>query len=273
MADTKLSALSTTSTVSGSDKLYKIDGTPSSQAITATNLIHGLLTLSPSSSRTDLGLGNIATQAASSVTITGGAITGITDLAVADGGTGASTAAGARTNLQVSHWHPGFRTGYYYGHPASTTTAAGSAVTANQLYAIPVFVPETVTITKVALFVTTGAASSNVRLGLYNCAAGVPTSLVIDGGTASTAGSSTTPSVTISQSLSPGWYFIAAVFDGTPTIRVATANRGTILGMSTVNGNGVTQFTQSFTYGALNSTFGSVTDDTGTSPLNLVIAI
>jgi hypothetical protein len=33
------------------------------------------------------------------VTISSGAITGITDLAVADGGTGASTAAGARTNL------------------------------------------------------------------------------------------------------------------------------------------------------------------------------
>lgn len=49
--------------------------------------------------RTALGLGTIATQAASSVSITGGSITGITDLAVADGGTGASTAANARTNL------------------------------------------------------------------------------------------------------------------------------------------------------------------------------
>lgn len=51
--------------------------------------------------RTTLGLGTLATQAASSVSITGGSITGITDLAVADGGTGASTAAGARTNLGV----------------------------------------------------------------------------------------------------------------------------------------------------------------------------
>jgi hypothetical protein len=49
--------------------------------------------------RTALGLGSIATQASGSVAITGGSITGIADLAVADGGTGASTASAARTNL------------------------------------------------------------------------------------------------------------------------------------------------------------------------------
>ena len=38
--------------------------------------------------RTSLGLGSIATQNSNSVSITGGTITGITDLAVADGGTG-----------------------------------------------------------------------------------------------------------------------------------------------------------------------------------------
>ena len=37
----------------------------------------------------------------SNTKITGGSISGITDLAVADGGTGASTAAAARTNLDV----------------------------------------------------------------------------------------------------------------------------------------------------------------------------
>jgi hypothetical protein len=52
-----------------------------------------------SAQRTTLGLGTIATQDSDDVTITGGSITGITDLAIADGGTGASTATVAFDNL------------------------------------------------------------------------------------------------------------------------------------------------------------------------------
>lgn len=54
---------------------------------------------SAAAQRTTLGLGTMAVQNAVNVAIGGGAITGITDLAVADGGTGASDASGARTNL------------------------------------------------------------------------------------------------------------------------------------------------------------------------------
>lgn len=57
---------------------------------------------SASAARTNLGLGTIATQNANNVNLTGGSISGITDLAVADGGTGSSTASGARTNLGLA---------------------------------------------------------------------------------------------------------------------------------------------------------------------------
>lgn len=51
---------------------------------------------------TGLGLGTMATQNAGTVSISGGSVTGITDLAIADGGTGASTATGAINALLPS---------------------------------------------------------------------------------------------------------------------------------------------------------------------------
>lgn len=77
MADTAISALTDGSTVQVTDQI------PVNRS-GATNRVV---------------VGSMATQTASSVAITGGSIAGITDLAVADGGTGASTAANARTNL------------------------------------------------------------------------------------------------------------------------------------------------------------------------------
>lgn len=53
--------------------------------------------------RANLGLGTISTQDANTVDITGGSIAGITDLAIADGGTGASTATAARANLGLDN--------------------------------------------------------------------------------------------------------------------------------------------------------------------------
>lgn len=69
--------------------------------------------------RATLGLGTMAVQNGNSVAITGGSITGITDLAVADGGTGASTAANARINL-------GLPDGTYTPTLFNTTNVAAS---------------------------------------------------------------------------------------------------------------------------------------------------
>jgi hypothetical protein len=64
-------------------------------AVTDSNIIVGdganWVAETGATARTSLGLGSIATQASNSVTITGGSVTGITDITVADGGTGASS--------------------------------------------------------------------------------------------------------------------------------------------------------------------------------------
>lgn len=83
--------LSNGSTIGGVD----IVGVSGSQTLTDKTLTSPTITTSPTAvGATWADLGTVTT-----VVINGGTITGITDLAVADGGSGASTAAGARANF------------------------------------------------------------------------------------------------------------------------------------------------------------------------------
>jgi len=76
---------------------------------------------STSTSRTNLGLGSSATQNSNSVSITGGSIAGITDLAVADGGTGVSTLTGIVKGNGTSAFSAA-TAGTDYVAPATATT-------------------------------------------------------------------------------------------------------------------------------------------------------
>jgi hypothetical protein len=76
-------------------------GTPT--APTASNATNsGQLATTAFVKNTVDNLGTMSIQNANAVSITGGSVTGITDLAIADGGTGASTPAQARLNLELA---------------------------------------------------------------------------------------------------------------------------------------------------------------------------
>lgn len=72
------------------------------------------------------GLGTMSLQNANAVAITGGSVTGITDLAVADGGSGASTGAAALTNFGVKR---ATTAAYAGGGTSNAFTATGLAAT------------------------------------------------------------------------------------------------------------------------------------------------
>ena len=142
----------------------------------------GWVVESGATARTSLGLGSIATQASSSVSITGGSISGITDLAVADGGTGSSTAAGARTNLglaigsNVQAYDAGLTS------IAGLTTAADRMIytTASDTYSVA-----TLTAAGRALIDDASASAQRTTLGLGSIATQAASSVSITGGTIS----------------------------------------------------------------------------------------
>ena len=148
---------------------------------------------------------------------------------------------------------------YWFGSIGSNTFA----VTADTIYASPANITRTATFDRIVLEVTTGVVG-NVRLGIYDhdYATGLPGTLVLDAGTATTDAAAV-KEVTISQQLTPGRYWLVAVFDAAPTCRRynTTSNNALWFGFGTTDNNptGSTGMqncvSAAFTYAALAASF------------------
>lgn len=103
----------------------------------------------------------------------------------------------------------GFAAGGWYG-PTMTGANSTPASTLNRCLLAPFLVPRAASFDRIGIEVTTAAATAVVRLGIYNSANGLPTTVLLDAGTvdASTTGAK---EITISQTLTPGWWFLASV--------------------------------------------------------------
>lgn len=105
-----------------------------------------------------------------------------------------------------------------------TTTvkpAANFDVSTQILYACPIYIPRSTTITGVAIDVISGGASVVARLGVYNAGTnGLPTSLHTDLGTITMTASGPQSKTTSPMpfAINAGWYWAAAVFSTTAPI-------------------------------------------------------
>lgn len=163
-------------------------------------------------------------------------------------------------------------TGRFYGIPQGSTQAAYTTITAT-LYAYPIYVPNTVTVTTLSVGCTTGQTGGACHMGIYaDNGAGYPGALVYDSG--AVAGLTTavvvtnTPAAALRPTLKAGWYWLASIFtaSGTfPDVTASTAIYASALNAQigsttaalalTVSADAVSGISVAGTYGALPTTF------------------
>jgi len=94
------------------------------------------------------------------------------------------------------------------------------AATTNRTYYQPIYIDGSISVDRIAVYTTgTYAGTSSVRLGIYNhdITTGRPSTVLLDAGTVSVTTASTYFQITISQSLSSGYYWLAMNQQSTPT--------------------------------------------------------
>lgn len=184
--------------------------------------------------------------AGSNVTLTTNASTDTVTIA-ATGGGGSSSSA-----------YLPMKTGAYYMTGLATTTTLASP-TANRLYAVPIYVSSSLTAISLTVATTTVTTSGVARIGIYNTAtSGDPGTLLLDAGTVSYSANTTAYSITISQAITPGWYWLASVVQTGSSTWVGYSN-GAI--------NGPYQTQRAFSTASSNAVVGYYTDNvTGALP-------
>lgn len=157
-----------------------------------------------------------------------------------------------------------------------TTTKIGFsfsniALTANRLYAFPLIIGENINIDRIGISVqaTSSGSTSAARLGLYNSNSNhLPSTLIADFGTITTSATTNLTSISISQNLTPGLYFIGLVSNSTDTLRgIPTTALDGIVGYGSNPTLGMAGYIyQAYNYAALPANFTGSTYAVAVAP-------
>lgn len=145
---------------------------------------------------------------------------------------------------------------FYYCTPGSNTGAF--TLVQNSLYAIPFYVPTTTTYVSIGVGGAIGAAVT-LRLGIYSDnGAGVPGALVGDYGRVSGAAVGF-HAISISQTLTPGWYWLACAGQGVSDsiTCTSTTNRTPLPNADPYNTNTTAGYSQTGVTAALPDPWGA----------------
>lgn len=132
-------------------------------------------------------------------------------------------------------------TGRFYGVPTGSTQAAVLTV-AGTLYAYPVYISSTSTLTNMNVSVTTGQTGGKVRAALFSDSSGYPGAIVAGTDTGDLDGTATAvvTKSSLTASLAAGWYWVGVIAAATstmPSVIGATAiygcNLNSVLGSDT----------------------------------------
>lgn len=139
----------------------------------------------------------------------------------------------------------------------NNASSTGYTAVANRLVMVPFWLNASIECDALAVRIGTGVASTNVRMGIYDCKSdGHPGKLLGETGALASATSGTDVTGTLGATirLQPGWYFTAFVSDGAPAVGRMTGGGEVFNNMGVAGGNlmqAVAAFYGTHTFGAL----------------------
>jgi hypothetical protein len=162
-------------------------------------------------------LTNAGTSSAADLSISAGTTSAVGVLQLTDSTSSTSTTTAATPNaVKTAYDYADTRTfsivvpsGSYLQTPSGSYTNLGA--TANRSNYLPIYLPTSTSFDRIAVMTSsTFSGTAVVRMGIYahNASTGKPSTLILDAGTVSCTASTTIYSITISQTLSAGFYWV-----------------------------------------------------------------